>query len=115
MGARTSRTSPGTRYPAVNGRIDGTDVVYNNFYDIGVAVSTERGLMVPVLRDADKLSFAAIETAIADYAKKARENTIAVSDLQGGSFTLTTAVKPSRTSSPVRFSLTSLNSPACCP
>jgi 2-oxoglutarate dehydrogenase E2 component (dihydrolipoamide succinyltransferase) len=76
-------------FPAVNGRIDGQDIVYNNFYDIGVAVSTERGLMVPVIRDADKLGFAQIEKAIAAYAVKARENTIAVSDLQGGSFTIT--------------------------
>src|SRR4029079_16361318 len=52
-------------FPAVNGRIDGTDIVYNNAYDIGVAVSTERGLMVPVIRDADALSFAAIEKTIA--------------------------------------------------
>ena len=76
-------------FPAVNGRVDGQDIVYNNVYDIGVAVSTERGLMVPVLRDADKLSFAAIEKAIGVFAVKARENTIAVSDLQGGTFTIT--------------------------
>jgi len=76
-------------FPAVNGRVEGADVVYNNFYDIGVAVSTERGLMVPVLRDADRLSFAGIEKAIGDYAKKAREGTISVGDLQGGSFTIT--------------------------
>ncbi len=76
-------------YPAVNGRVDGQDIVYNNFYDIGVAVSTERGLMVPVVRDCDALSFAGIEKAIAAYAVKARENTISVSDLQGGSFTIT--------------------------
>jgi 2-oxoglutarate dehydrogenase E2 component (dihydrolipoamide succinyltransferase) len=76
-------------FPAVNGRIDGSDVVYNNFYDIGVAVSTERGLMVPVLRDADRMGFAEVEKAIGDYAKKAREGKIAVSDLQGGTFTIT--------------------------
>jgi 2-oxoglutarate dehydrogenase E2 component (dihydrolipoamide succinyltransferase) len=76
-------------FPAVNGRIDGSEIVYNNFHDIGVAVSTERGLLVPILRDADRLSFAAIEKAIAEFAKKARENTIAVTDLQGGSFTIT--------------------------
>ena len=76
-------------FPAVNGRVDGQDIVYNNVYDIGVAVSTERGLMVPVIRDADKLSFAAIEKAIGVFAVKARENTIAVSDLQGGTFTIT--------------------------
>ena len=76
-------------FPAVNGRVDGQDIVYNNFYDIGVAVSTERGLMVPVLRNCEALSFAGIEKAIAAYAVKARENTISVSDLQGGSFTIT--------------------------
>jgi 2-oxoglutarate dehydrogenase E2 component (dihydrolipoamide succinyltransferase) len=76
-------------FPAVNGRIDGADLVYHNAYDIGVAVSTDRGLMVPVLRDADRMSFAEIEKAIAAYAAKAREGTIAVSDLQGGTFTIT--------------------------
>ncbi len=76
-------------FPAVNGRVDGVDIVYNNAFDIGVAVSTERGLMVPVLRDADKMSYAEIEKAIAAYATKAREGTIAVSDLQGGTFTIT--------------------------
>jgi 2-oxoglutarate dehydrogenase E2 component (dihydrolipoamide succinyltransferase) len=77
------------KFPAVNGRIDGADIVLHNAYDIGVAVSTERGLMVPVLRDADRMSFAEIEKAIAAYAVKAREGTIAVSDLQGGTFTIT--------------------------
>jgi 2-oxoglutarate dehydrogenase E2 component (dihydrolipoamide succinyltransferase) len=76
-------------FPAVNGRIDGTDIVYNHAYDIGVAVSTERGLMVPVVRDCDRLGFAEIEKAIAAYAAKARENAIAVGDLQGGTFTIT--------------------------
>jgi 2-oxoglutarate dehydrogenase E2 component (dihydrolipoamide succinyltransferase) len=76
-------------FPAVNGRVDGQDIVYNNVYDIGVAVSTERGLMVPVIRDADKLSFSGVEKAIVDYAKKARENAISVNDLQGGTFTIT--------------------------
>ena len=76
-------------YPNVNGRIEGTDIVTNHAYDIGVAVSTERGLMVPVIRDADKLSFAGIEKAIGAFAAKAREGTIAVNDLQGGTFTIT--------------------------
>jgi 2-oxoglutarate dehydrogenase E2 component (dihydrolipoamide succinyltransferase) len=76
-------------FPAVNGRIDGADIVFQNAYDIGVAVSTERGLMVPVLRDADRMSFSEIEKAIAAYAVKAREGAIAVSDLQGGTFTIT--------------------------
>ncbi len=76
-------------FPAVNGRVDGADIVYNNVYDIGVAVSTERGLMVPVIRDADKLTFAGIEKAIGAFAVKARDNSIAVADLQGGTFTIT--------------------------
>ena len=76
-------------FPAVNGRIDGQDIVSNNAYDIGVAVSTERGLMVPVVRDADRLSFAGIEKAIGAFAVKARDNAITVSDLQGGTFTIT--------------------------
>ena len=76
-------------FPAVNGRIDGQDVITNNAYDIGVAVSTERGLMVPVVRDADRLSFAGIEKAIGAFAVKARDNALAVSDLQGGTFTIT--------------------------
>jgi 2-oxoglutarate dehydrogenase E2 component (dihydrolipoamide succinyltransferase) len=76
-------------FPAVNARIDGPDIVFQHFYDIGVAVSTERGLVVPVLRDADKLSFAGIEKAIADLAQKARDNKISVTDLQGGTFTIT--------------------------
>ncbi len=76
-------------YPAVNGRVDGQDIVFNHAYDIGVAVSTERGLMVPVVRDADQLTFAGIEKAIGDFAKKSRENAISVADLQGGTFTIT--------------------------
>jgi 2-oxoglutarate dehydrogenase E2 component (dihydrolipoamide succinyltransferase) len=76
-------------FPAVNGRIEGNEIVENNYYDIGVAVSTEKGLMVPVIRDADRLSFAAIEKAIVAYATKAREGTISVGDLQGGTFTIT--------------------------
>jgi 2-oxoglutarate dehydrogenase E2 component (dihydrolipoamide succinyltransferase) len=76
-------------FPAVNGRVDGAEIVYNNFIDIGVAVSSERGLIVPVVRDADRLSFAAIEKTIADFAKRSKDNTISVADLQGGSFTIT--------------------------
>jgi len=76
-------------YPTVNGRIDGNDIVYHNFHDIGVAVSTDRGLMVPVLRDADAMSFAEIEKAINAFADKARKGTITVDDLQGGTFTIT--------------------------
>jgi 2-oxoglutarate dehydrogenase E2 component (dihydrolipoamide succinyltransferase) len=76
-------------FPVVNASIDGSDIVYHDYYDIGVAVSTEKGLMVPVLRNADQLSFAAIEKGIADLAQKARENKISVADLQGGTFTIT--------------------------
>jgi 2-oxoglutarate dehydrogenase E2 component (dihydrolipoamide succinyltransferase) len=76
-------------FPNVNGRIEGNEIITNHAYDIGVAVSTERGLMVPVIRDADALSFAGIEKAIGAYAVKAREGTISVSDLQGGTFTIT--------------------------
>jgi 2-oxoglutarate dehydrogenase E2 component (dihydrolipoamide succinyltransferase) len=76
-------------FPLVNARIDGTDIVHQNFYDIGVAVSTEKGLMVPVVRDADRLDFAEIEKRIAELAKKARDGKIAFSDLEGGTFTIT--------------------------
>jgi 2-oxoglutarate dehydrogenase E2 component (dihydrolipoamide succinyltransferase) len=76
-------------YPLANARIDGGDVVYQNFYDVGVAVSTEKGLMVPVIRDADKLTFGDIEKKIAEAAKKARDGKIGVADLQGGTFTIT--------------------------
>lgn len=76
-------------FPAVNAQIDGTDIVYHNYCDIGVAVSTERGLMVPVVRSAERMGFAQIEKAIMDYALKARENKISVNDLQGGTFTIT--------------------------
>jgi 2-oxoglutarate dehydrogenase E2 component (dihydrolipoamide succinyltransferase) len=76
-------------FPAVNARIDGSDIVYHNYYNIGVAVSTERGLMVPVLRDAQDMSLAQIEKSIAELAEKARSGKIAVDDLQGGTFTIT--------------------------
>jgi 2-oxoglutarate dehydrogenase E2 component (dihydrolipoamide succinyltransferase) len=75
--------------PAVNGRIEDDDFIQNNFYDIGVAVGTERGLVVPVLRDADKKSFAQLEQAIADFAARAREGKLKIEDLQGGTFTIT--------------------------
>ena len=76
-------------FPNVNGRIDGGDIVYHNYYDISIAVSTEKGLLVPVLRDCDRRSFAAIEQGIAELAQKAREEKITVADLQGGTFTIT--------------------------
>ena len=74
--------------PPINGRIEGDDFIQNHFYDIGVAVGTERGLVVPVVRDADKKSFAEIERDIADYAGRAREGKIKIEDLQGGTFTI---------------------------
>jgi len=76
-------------FPVANARIDGTDVVHQHFYDIGVAVSTEKGLMVPVIRDADHLGFADIEKAIADVAKRARDGKVGMKDLEGGTFTIT--------------------------
>jgi 2-oxoglutarate dehydrogenase E2 component (dihydrolipoamide succinyltransferase) len=76
-------------FPQVNARIDGSDIVAYHFFNIGVAVSTERGLMVPVLRDADRLSFAEIEKGIAALAVKARDGKITTADLQGGTFTIT--------------------------
>jgi len=77
------------KFPVVNASVDGTDILYHEYYDIGVAVSTDRGLMVPVVRDADVKSFADIEKEVAQYAKKAREGTIAIEDLTGGTFTIT--------------------------
>ena len=74
--------------PSINSRIEGDDFIQNHFYDIGVAVGTERGLVVPVVRDADKKSFAELERDIADYATKAREGKIKIEDLQGGTFTI---------------------------
>jgi 2-oxoglutarate dehydrogenase E2 component (dihydrolipoamide succinyltransferase) len=75
--------------PVVNGRIEDDDFIQNNFYDIGVAVGTERGLVVPVVHDADKKSFADLEQAIADFAARAREGKLKIEDLQGGTFTIT--------------------------
>src|SRR5207253_5820835 len=76
-------------FPLVNARLDGTDIVHQHFYDIGVAVSTEKGLMVPVVRGADQLGFAEIEKEIGALAQKARDGKIAVTDLEGGTFTIT--------------------------
>jgi len=74
--------------PAVNAEIDGTDIIYKNFYDIGVAVGTEKGLVVPVLRDAEDLGLAGIEKGIADLGKKARDGALSIDDMQGGTFTI---------------------------
>ncbi len=76
-------------FPVVNARIDGNDIIYHHYYDLGVAVSTDKGLMVPVLHDAERKSFAQIEKDIAALAQKAREGKITINDLQGGTFTIT--------------------------
>jgi 2-oxoglutarate dehydrogenase E2 component (dihydrolipoamide succinyltransferase) len=76
-------------YPQVNAYIDGEDIVTLQFYDIGIAVSTEKGLMVPVIRGCDELTFGGIEKEIENYANKARAGGIAIDDLRGGSFTIT--------------------------
>src|SRR5262245_8747846 len=77
------------KFPVVNASVDGADIVYHEYFDIGVAVSTDRGLMVPVVRDADLKGFGDIEREIGAYATKAREGTIAIEDLTGGTFTIT--------------------------
>ncbi|WP_409375231.1 2-oxoglutarate dehydrogenase complex dihydrolipoyllysine-residue succinyltransferase [Thalassotalea aquiviva] len=77
------------RYPAVNASIDGDDIVYHNFFDISIAVSTPRGLVTPVLRDADKLSMAGIENGIRDLAIKGRDGKLTMDEMQGGNFTIT--------------------------
>jgi 2-oxoglutarate dehydrogenase E2 component (dihydrolipoamide succinyltransferase) len=77
------------KFPVLNASVDGNDILYHEYYDIGVAVSTDRGLVVPIVRDADSKDFAAIEREIADYARKAREGSIAIEDLTGGTFTIT--------------------------
>ena len=77
------------RFPAVNASIDGNDIVYHGFYDIGVAVSTERGLVVPVLRDCDRMSIAEVEGGIRDYAVAAKDGKLAIEDMTGGTFTIT--------------------------
>jgi 2-oxoglutarate dehydrogenase E2 component (dihydrolipoamide succinyltransferase) len=77
------------RYPVVNASVDGNDVVYHEYYDVGVAVSTERGLIVPVLRNADQLSFGEIEKSVVGYATRAREGQLTLEELTGGTFTIT--------------------------
>jgi 2-oxoglutarate dehydrogenase E2 component (dihydrolipoamide succinyltransferase) len=77
------------KFPVVNASVDGNDILYHEYYDIGVAVSTERGLIVPVVRDADSKSFAMLEKQVADYARRAREGSITIEDLTGGTFTIT--------------------------
>lgn len=77
------------RFPSVNASIDGQDIIYHGFYDIGIAVSTERGLVVPVVRDADQLSMAKIEQSISDSAARARSGKLSLDEMQGGTFTIT--------------------------
>jgi 2-oxoglutarate dehydrogenase E2 component (dihydrolipoamide succinyltransferase) len=77
------------KFPVLNASVDGNDIIYHEYYDIGVAVSTDRGLIVPIVRDADTKSFAAIEKEVSDYARKAREGSLAIEDLTGGTFTIT--------------------------
>lgn len=77
------------KYPVVNASVEGNDIVYHDYYDIGIAVSSDRGLMVPVLRDVDRMSFAEIESSIAELGRKARDGEISMEDLTGGTFTIT--------------------------
>jgi len=96
------------RYPAINASIDGNDIIYHGYYDLGIAVSTPRGLIVPVLRDADQLDFAGIEKSIAGFGEKARSGTLSYDDLKGGTFTITNGgVFGSMLSTPI------LNPPQC--
>jgi 2-oxoglutarate dehydrogenase E2 component (dihydrolipoamide succinyltransferase) len=96
------------RSPTVNASIDGNDIVYHGYYDIGVAVSTDRGLIVPILRDADKMSMAEIEVNIAQAAEKARTGKLSLEEMQGGTFTITNGgVFGSLMATPI------LNSPQC--
>lgn len=77
------------RFPAVNASIDGTDMVYHAYQDVGVAVSTERGLVVPILRDTDNMGLAEIESTISEYAGRARDGKLGIEEMQGGTFTIT--------------------------
>jgi 2-oxoglutarate dehydrogenase E2 component (dihydrolipoamide succinyltransferase) len=77
------------KFPSVNASVEGSDIIYHDYYDIGVAVSTDRGLMVPILRDVDLLSYAGIEKAIVGFAGRARDGNITIEDLTGGTFTIT--------------------------
>ncbi|NIP72062.1 MAG: 2-oxoglutarate dehydrogenase complex dihydrolipoyllysine-residue succinyltransferase [Gammaproteobacteria bacterium] len=77
------------RYPIINSSVEGSDVLYHDYYDIGIAVSTERGLVVPVLRNADRLGFAEIEAGIVDFARRARDGDLTIEELSGGTFTIT--------------------------
>jgi 2-oxoglutarate dehydrogenase E2 component (dihydrolipoamide succinyltransferase) len=76
------------RIPAVNAEIDGGDIIYKNYYHIGVAVGTEKGLVVPVIREADRMGLAEIEMAIADFGRRARDGKLGIEEMQGGTFTI---------------------------
>lgn len=96
------------RFPAINASIDGNDIIYHGYYDIGIAVTTQRGLIVPILRDADQLDFAGIEKSIQDFGSKARNGSISTDDLSGGTFTITNGgIFGSMLSTPI------LNPPQC--
>jgi len=77
------------RFPIVNASVDGTDIIYHGYFDIGVAIGSERGLVVPIIRDADKLSFAEIEKRIADFAARAKDGKLGMEELSGGTFSIT--------------------------
>jgi 2-oxoglutarate dehydrogenase E2 component (dihydrolipoamide succinyltransferase) len=77
------------RFPVVNASVEGGDIVYHDYFDIGMAVSTDRGLVVPVLRDADRMDFAEIEKAVGSFAERARAGTITIEELTGGTFSIT--------------------------
>ncbi len=96
------------KYPAINASIDNDDIIYHGYYDMGIAVSTDRGLIVPVIRDADQLDFAGIEKSIYDYGTKARDGNLSYEDLTGGTFTITNGgIFGSMLSTPI------LNPPQC--
>ncbi|MEO1899335.1 MAG: dihydrolipoyllysine-residue succinyltransferase, partial [Methylococcales bacterium] len=96
------------KYPAINASIDDNDIIYHGYYDMGIAVSTPRGLIVPVLRDADQLDFAGIEQSIFEYGNKARDGHLSYEDLTGGTFTITNGgIFGSMLSTPI------LNPPQC--
>jgi 2-oxoglutarate dehydrogenase E2 component (dihydrolipoamide succinyltransferase) len=76
------------KFPVVNASIDGTDIVYHGYYDVGVAVGSERGLVVPIIRNADQLTFAQIELTIADFGKRAKDGKITLEELTGGTFSI---------------------------
>jgi 2-oxoglutarate dehydrogenase E2 component (dihydrolipoamide succinyltransferase) len=96
------------RFPAINASIDGEDIIYHGYYDVGIAVSSPRGLIVPVLRDADQLDFSGIEKNIVDFGSKAQAGTLTYDELNGGTFTITNGgIFGSMLSTPI------LNPPQC--